>query len=76
MTLVALSASYGAGGSIIGPALAGRLDVPFVDRAIPLAVADRLEVPYDDAAAHDEQVSTGWLELMPRLRTFALCGDS
>jgi hypothetical protein len=62
MTLVALSASYGAGGSIIGPALAGRLDVPFVDRAIPLAVADRLGVPYDDAAAHDEQVSTGWLE--------------
>jgi cytidylate kinase len=62
MTLVALSASYGAGGSIVGPALARRLDVPFVDRAIPLAVADRLHVPYDDAAAHDEQVSTGWLE--------------
>lgn len=62
MTLVALSASYGAGGSIIGPALARRLDVPFIDRAIPLAVADRLQVPYDDAAAHDEQASTGWLQ--------------
>jgi hypothetical protein len=62
MTLVALSASYGAGGSIIGPSLAERLDVPFLDRAIPLAVADRLHVPYDDAAAHDEQVGTGWLE--------------
>jgi cytidylate kinase len=62
MTLVALSASYGAGGSVIGPALAERLEVPFIDRAIPLAVADRLRVPYDDAAAHDEQVSTGWLE--------------
>jgi cytidylate kinase len=62
MTLVALSASYGAGGSVIGPALAERLDVPFIDRAIPLAVADRLQVPYDDAAAHDEQVSTGWLQ--------------
>jgi cytidylate kinase len=62
MTLVALSASYGAGGSVIGPALAERLRVPFIDRAIPLAVADRLHVPYDDAAAHDEQVSTGWLE--------------
>jgi cytidylate kinase len=62
MTLVALSASYGAGGSIVGPAVAERLDVPFIDRAIPLAVADRLRVPYDDAAAHDEQVSTGWLE--------------
>jgi cytidylate kinase len=62
MTLIALSASYGAGGSVVGPALAERLDVPFIDRAIPLAVADRLAVPYDDAAAHDEQVATGWLE--------------
>ena len=62
MTLVALSASYGAGGSVIGSALAEPLGVPFIDRAIPLAVADHLHVPYDDAAAHDEQVSTGWLE--------------
>lgn len=62
MTLVALSASYGAGGSVIGPALAERLGVQFIDRAIPLAVADRLEVSYDDAAAHDEHVSTGWLQ--------------
>lgn len=62
MSLVVLSASYGAGGSAIGPALAERLGVPFVDRAIPLAVADRLRVPYDDAAAHDEQVRISWLE--------------
>jgi cytidylate kinase len=73
VTLVALSASYGAGGSIVGPALARRLDVPFVDRAIPLAVADRLRVPYDDAAAHDEQVSTGWLE---RLLSGFMGGDA
>jgi cytidylate kinase len=62
MTLVALSASYGAGGSIVGPAVAERLGVPFVDRVIPMAVADRLHVSYDDAAAHDDQVNTGWLE--------------
>jgi hypothetical protein len=62
MTLVALSASYGAGGGRIGPALAEWLDVPFVDRAIPMAVAARLEVPLDAAAAHDEQVATSWLE--------------
>ncbi|HUA03384.1 MAG TPA: cytidylate kinase-like family protein [Solirubrobacteraceae bacterium] len=60
--LIALSAAYGAGGSIIGPALAERLGVPFLDRAIPLAVADRLEVSFDDAAAHDEKVGGGWLE--------------
>lgn len=62
MTLVALSASYGAGGSRVGPALAERLGVPFLDRAIPLAVADQLGVPVDDAAAHDQHVGASWLE--------------
>jgi cytidylate kinase len=62
MNLVALSGAYGAGGSRIGPALAERLGVPFLDRAIPAAVAEELAVPLDDAAAHDEQVSASWLE--------------
>jgi cytidylate kinase len=66
MTLVALSAAYGAGGSRVGPALAARLGVPFLDRAIPLAVAERLEVPVDDAAAHDDQGSPGRLERLLR----------
>jgi cytidylate kinase len=60
VTLVALSASYGAAGSRIGPALAQRLDVPFIDRAIPMAVAERLAVPLDDAAAHDDQINASW----------------
>jgi hypothetical protein len=55
VTLVALSASFGAGGSRIGPALAERLGVPFVDRAIPLAVAGRLDLPPEQAEALDEQ---------------------
>lgn len=59
--LVAISASYGAGGSEIGPALAERLGVPFVDRAIPMAVAEQLEVDYADAAAHDESLGGGSL---------------
>jgi cytidylate kinase len=62
--LVALSAAYGAGGSRIGTALAERLGVPFLDRAIPTAVAERLSVPFDDALAHDEQTSTSWIERM------------
>ncbi|MGI8902835.1 MAG: AAA family ATPase [Solirubrobacteraceae bacterium] len=64
MTLVALSAAYGAGGERIGRALAQRLGVPFVDRAIPAQVATRLAVPFDDAQAHDEQASAGLLERM------------
>ena len=55
-TLVTLSASYGSGGSLIGPAVAERLEVPFVDRVIPLGVAQSLDVPLDDAVAHDQKV--------------------
>lgn len=59
MTLVTLSASYGAGGTQIGPAVAERLGVPFLDRAIPLQVARQLEVPLETATAHDEDVTDG-----------------
>ncbi len=53
MTVVALSAAYGAGGSQIGPALADRLGVPFVDRAIPLEEAEEARRGVDRAqAAH------------------------
>jgi hypothetical protein len=66
ITLVTISGAYGAGGSRVGPELAQRLDVPFLDRAIPAAVAERLAVPFDDAEAHDDQLSDSWLERMLR----------
>jgi cytidylate kinase len=66
MTVVALSASYGAGGTVIGPELARRLGVPFVDRAIPAAVAARLDVSLDDAAAHDEEAGESFLDRLLR----------
>jgi cytidylate kinase len=56
MPVVTISASYGAGGSQIGPRLAHRLGATFVDRAIPTAVAERLAVPLSEAIAHDEAV--------------------
>ena len=55
--VVTISASYGAGGAYVGPRLAERLGVPFVDRAIPNEVAQRLAVPLAEAVRHDE--STG-----------------
>jgi cytidylate kinase len=66
VTLVALSASYGAGGSVVGPGLAERLGVPFVDRAIPVQVAARLDVPVDDAEAHDQQAPDSFLDRLLR----------
>jgi len=59
MTLVTISAGYGAGGSQVGPAVAERLGVPFLDRAIPTAVAERLAIPHQDALERDETVG-GW----------------
>lgn len=59
MGSVTLSASYGAGGSRVGPAVAERLGLPFLDRAIPAAVARRLALSSDDAEGLDERAPTG-----------------
>lgn len=56
MHVVTISATYGAGGSFVGPAVAERLGVPFVDRAIPVGVAGDLGIPVDDALSRDERV--------------------
>jgi hypothetical protein len=56
MTLVTLSSSYAAGGSQLGPRLAERLRVPFLDRAITSEVAERLAVDLREAEAHQDQV--------------------
>lgn len=61
MTLVALSAAYGAGGSRIGPAVAQHLGVPFVDRAIPLAAGPELDVPVEEPDTGAAPTG-GWLE--------------
>ena len=60
MTVITLSAPYGAGGSQVGPAVAELLELPFVDRAIPTGVAERLAVPLREAIERDESVG-GWL---------------
>jgi cytidylate kinase len=66
---VTISAAYGAGGSQIGPAVARRLGVEFLDRAIPTRVAERLQVPLDEALAHDESLGDAIGRLVS---TFAL----
>src|SRR5215217_6477059 len=58
MSLITLSASYGAGGSHVWPQVARRLGVPFLDRAIPTGVAERLAVPLQQAMARDEAIGS------------------
>jgi hypothetical protein len=66
-TVVTISASYGAGGSWIGPQVAERLGWGFIDRAIPVQVAERLAVPVEHAHAHDEAAAPRFTRLLARL---------
>jgi len=64
MTVVAISAAYGTRSGQIGPKLAQRLQVPFVDRAIAHRVAGHLDVSVDEAVKHWEPAQRSFLERM------------
>ena len=53
--VVTVAALYGAGGSVVGPRVAERLGVEFLDRAIPASVARRMGLPEAAVASYDEQ---------------------
>jgi cytidylate kinase len=61
--VVTISATFGAGGSEVGPRVADALGLPFVDRAIPAEVAERLQMPMPDAESRDDAAPYGlpWL---------------
>jgi cytidylate kinase len=56
--VVTISAAFGAGGSVVGPAVAEKLGLPFLDRALPVAVSQTLDSTVEDAFAHDERPPT------------------
>ena len=64
LPVVTLASLYGAGGSVIGPRVAERLGVPFLDRAIPEAVARQAGLPEDAVADVDEQPRTAMERLV------------
>ena len=53
--VVTISGSFAAGGGTVGPAVAERLGVPFMDRAIPMQVARSLDVSVEEALDRDER---------------------
>jgi hypothetical protein len=57
--LVTIAALYGAGGSVVGPLVAQRLGVRFLDREIPDAVAARTGLPEEAVAAVTEEPHSG-----------------
>jgi len=56
---VTVSSAFGALGGSIGPAVADRLGLPFVDRAIPDAVATEIGCSLAEALEHDDRAETG-----------------
>lgn len=69
MTLVTIAASYGAGGSQVAPALARRLDVPFLGRPpVPEPLTD--DCRDDEERAADERAGAGGL--LSRLASMAV----
>ena len=52
--VVTIAALYGAAGSVIGPRVAEELGVPFLDRAIPEAVAEQSGLPQATVADVDD----------------------
>jgi cytidylate kinase len=57
--VVTISATFGAQGSVIGPAVAERLGAPFVDRAIPYTVAAEIGCTLEEALEHDDRTEHG-----------------
>ena len=65
--VVTLAALYGAGGSVVGPRVAERLGVPFLDRGIPDAVAQQAGLPPEAVAGVDDQPRSAMERLVANL---------
>lgn len=67
MLTVTVAATFGAGGSVIAPAVAERLGLPFIDRAIPVAVAAEINEPLEAALCDDVDHSPRLARLLDRV---------
>ncbi len=65
--VVTMAALYGAGGSVVGPRVADRLGVEFLDRAVPASVAERMGVPEEVVTDYEEQPRSGIGRLIANL---------
>jgi cytidylate kinase len=65
--VITIAALYGAGGNEVGQRVAERLDVPFLDRAIPRSVAQRAGLSEAAVADVDEEPRSRWDRLFRAL---------
>ena len=74
--VVTIASLYGGGGRLIGPQVAERLGVQYLDRAIPKSVAQRAGVPEAVVEAVDEPPRTGIDRLLESLARVPVTTDS
>jgi len=74
--VVTLAALYGAGGSVVGPRVADRLGVPFLDRGIPEAVAKEAGLSDQAVDEIDEKPRSTTTRLVATLGRTATAGGS
>src|SRR3989449_423736 len=74
--VVTIASLYGGGGRLIGPQVAERLGVKYLDRATPKSVAQRAGVPEAVVEAVDEPPRTGMDRLLERLARVPVTTDS
>ena len=74
--MVTLAALYGAGGSVVGPRVADRLGVPFLDRGIPEAVAKEAGLSDQAVDEIDEKPRSTTTRLVATLGRAATAGGS
>lgn len=65
--VVTIAALYGAGGRAVGPRVAERLGVEFLDRAIPRAVAERAGLTEEGVDEVAYKPRSGWQRLLANL---------
>jgi cytidylate kinase len=65
--VVTIAALYGAGGTVIGPRVAQRLGVPYLDREVPQAVARKTGLSEAAVADVDEEPRSGVERLVANL---------
>lgn len=71
MGTVTIAATYGCGGSVIGPAVAKRLGLPFVGRAIPASLAEEIHEPLVAALADDADNTSAVGRLLDRALSYS-----
>lgn len=68
MRVIAVSASYGAGGSVVAPLVAERLGVTYLDRAVAARDSQRMEEEVREAAVSEEELERGlWQRIISAL---------